>query len=60
ASFPDETTWLKPKRRGRRVGLALTGKAPPCHGAPGKRKFGVAQNGTRAIFVACLSLGGVR
>jgi len=24
---------------GRRVGLALTGKAPPCHGAHGKRTF---------------------
>jgi hypothetical protein len=25
---------------GRRVGLAPTGKAPPCHGARGKRPFG--------------------
>jgi len=24
---------------GRRVGLAPTGKAPPCHGARGKRAF---------------------
>src|ERR1700730_18326123 len=43
---------------GRRVGLAPTGKAPPCHGARGQQKFGGAQNGTRAIFAPCLSLGG--
>src|SRR5262245_48952049 len=36
-----------------RVGLAPTGKAPPCHGARGKQTSGYSANITRILPVFC-------
>src|SRR6516164_5860965 len=39
---------LLPAGANRRVGLAPTGKAPPCHGARGKQTFGIIAFGLPA------------
>src|SRR6516165_4520113 len=53
---------LLPAGANRRVGLAPTGKAPPCHGARGKRKFsGCAGGGQRrAPFITQTPASGAR
>jgi hypothetical protein len=40
---------------GRRVGLAPTGKAPPCHGARGMRSFRTRRLASGTHFRPCLS-----
>ena len=45
---------------GRRVGLAPTGKAPPCHGARGNRSFADTRRGDWVAPISCHSIDGDR